>query len=260
MHPQQNGGVAAVAGQPACASCKHQRKKCDEKCVLAPHFPAERKAEFDAAQKVFGVSNMSKMMKKVLPEQRTDVAESLIWEATCWTRDPVQGPRGEHKQLQHELDYYKELLAKFQCPQRFKPAPAPATALPSGSAPGGWGYPNTRNHSHSNGYRNEANGIITGNGASSNHANAVNFTGGHQIISNATAPATALTYVHDNGSSIIDPSPYGSANSNGQSRETVSHQEREIASSMRLATQMHPSHHRINGFNHQQGYYDFPGT
>ncbi|KAJ6383574.1 hypothetical protein OIU78_026962 [Salix suchowensis] len=80
-----------VAMHQACASCKHQRKRCGEDCVLAPYFPAERMQEFQAVHKVFGVSNVIKLVKDVNKERQKETAESLVWEATCRRNDPVLG-------------------------------------------------------------------------------------------------------------------------------------------------------------------------
>ncbi|KAJ6433525.1 hypothetical protein OIU84_017253 [Salix udensis] len=96
-----------VAMHQACASCKHQRKRCGEDCVLAPYFPAERTQEFQAVHKVFGVSNVIKLVKDVNKERQKETAESLVWEATCRRNDPVLGCYGKFKRLQEEFELYK---------------------------------------------------------------------------------------------------------------------------------------------------------
>ncbi|XP_031126681.1 LOB domain-containing protein 2-like [Ipomoea triloba] len=94
-------------GTTACASCKHQRKKCTEKCVLAPFFPAEKGREFQAVHKVFGVSNVTKMVRNLKEEERGRAVESLVWEAICRHNDPVLGPFGEYRRVYEELKLYK---------------------------------------------------------------------------------------------------------------------------------------------------------
>lgn len=91
----------------ACAACKHQRKKCSSNCVLAPYFPASRNQEFQAVHKVFGVSNITKLVKNVKENDRISVVDSLVWEAFCRQRDPILGPYGEYKKAS---DKYKNLL------------------------------------------------------------------------------------------------------------------------------------------------------
>ncbi|KAJ8747546.1 hypothetical protein K2173_013081 [Erythroxylum novogranatense] len=101
---QNNNGVGP-GGHPACASCKHQRKRCGEDCMLAPYFPANRNREFQAIHKVFGVSNVTKLVKNVKEEQRNMLVDSLIWEAMSREKDPVLGPLGDYRRLQDELAY-----------------------------------------------------------------------------------------------------------------------------------------------------------
>ncbi|KAM7271494.1 hypothetical protein ACFE04_030708 [Oxalis oulophora] len=91
----------------ACASCKHQRKKCPSDCVLAPYFPADKTRDFQAVHKVFGVANVGRFLRSVKEEERKYVAHSLIWEAYCRQKDPILGPYGEYKKIFDELKLYK---------------------------------------------------------------------------------------------------------------------------------------------------------
>ncbi|TYJ08361.1 hypothetical protein E1A91_A11G069000v1 [Gossypium mustelinum] len=115
MQRETSNGVAAAAAaaasrvHPACAACKHQRKKCDENCILAPYFPADKCREFQAVHKVFGVSNATKIVRNAnSDEDRKKVADSLIWEAFCWQKDPVLGPYGDYRKIYEELSLYKK--------------------------------------------------------------------------------------------------------------------------------------------------------
>ncbi|XLR14457.1 hypothetical protein S83_042395 [Arachis hypogaea] len=97
---------------PACAACKHQRKKCSENnCILAPYFPANRSREFHAVHKVFGVSNITKLVKSAKEEDRRRVVDSLIWEACCRQRDPIHGPYGEYTKVYNE---YKKVFNELK--------------------------------------------------------------------------------------------------------------------------------------------------
>ncbi|XP_044502585.1 LOB domain-containing protein 2-like [Mangifera indica] len=100
-----SGGTSSV--HSACAACKHQRKKCNEECKLAAYFPADRSREFQAVHKVFGVSNVTKIVHSVDEEERPKVVDSLIWEALWRQKNPVLGPYGEYKRLCEELKLYK---------------------------------------------------------------------------------------------------------------------------------------------------------
>ncbi|XVE86386.1 hypothetical protein DITRI_Ditri18aG0030900 [Diplodiscus trichospermus] len=133
MQRDNDNSVAAAAAarvHPACAACKHQRKKCDENCILAPYFPADRCREFQAVHKVFGVSNATKIVRNANGEEdRKKVADSLIWEAFCWQKDPVLGPYGDYRKIYEELNLYKrqnrmmQLQDHDQSDQVFKMAP-----------------------------------------------------------------------------------------------------------------------------------------
>ncbi|BBG98998.1 LOB domain-containing protein 22 [Prunus dulcis] len=72
-----------AAQNHACASCNHQRRKCDETCEMAPYFPASRYNEFQNAHKIFCVSNIQKIMAMAAPDQRQAAAESILTEGEC---------------------------------------------------------------------------------------------------------------------------------------------------------------------------------
>jgi hypothetical protein len=46
-----------------CAACKILRRRCAEKCVLAPYFPPTEPAKFTIAHRVFGASNIIKFLQ-----------------------------------------------------------------------------------------------------------------------------------------------------------------------------------------------------
>ncbi|KAF5481380.1 hypothetical protein F2P56_002037 [Juglans regia] len=106
---QGNGIVVGTAAgtHPACAACKHQRKKCTEVCILAPYFPADRTREFQAVHKIFGVSNVTKIVKNLKEEDRKTAVDSLVWEASWRQKDPVLGPYGEYRKVYDELKMFK---------------------------------------------------------------------------------------------------------------------------------------------------------
>ena len=55
---KQGGGGAAP-----CAACKLLRRRCGEECVFAPYFPADQPHKFANVHKVFGASNVNKMLQ-----------------------------------------------------------------------------------------------------------------------------------------------------------------------------------------------------
>lgn len=122
---QANNDVANPSQQhQACAACKHQRKKCTENCILAPLFPASKAKEFQAVHKVFGVSNIQKIMKSLREEDRRRAADSLVWEANCRQNDPVQGSYGEYCRVSDELRLYKLSLNQSQNQQTIYKSPS----------------------------------------------------------------------------------------------------------------------------------------
>ncbi|XP_058092338.1 LOB domain-containing protein 2-like isoform X2 [Magnolia sinica] len=99
----------SVSTHQACASCKHQRKRCETNCPLAPFFPSNDMDRFQAVHKVFGVSNTQKMIKNIESQhERHKAVESIIWEAQCREADPVNGCRGKYLELQHEMNMLME--------------------------------------------------------------------------------------------------------------------------------------------------------
>ncbi|OIT01223.1 lob domain-containing protein 2 [Nicotiana attenuata] len=128
----------------ACASCKYQRKKCADTCILAPYFPAAKNREFQAVHKIFGVSNVTKLIKALNEEDRKKAADSLVWDAFCRQRDPVLGSYGEYRRVVEELKLYKSQYQQIlQMPSQG------ATGLMYNAAQG-----------LNNGYNNRANSIM----------------------------------------------------------------------------------------------------
>ncbi|CAL5406849.1 protein ASYMMETRIC LEAVES 2 [Camellia sinensis] len=88
---------------PPCAACKFLRRKCLPECVFAPYFPAEHPQKFANVHKVFGASNVTKLLNELQPHQREDAVNSLAYEADMRLRDPVYGCVGVISLLQHQL-------------------------------------------------------------------------------------------------------------------------------------------------------------
>ena len=95
----------------ACASCKHQRKKCDSNCELAPYFPGSKYNEFQNAHKLFGVSNIVKIMSWIEPHQRQAAADSILIEGNAWKNDPVHGCYGVIKDLAAQVAFQEKQLS-----------------------------------------------------------------------------------------------------------------------------------------------------
>ncbi|XP_071710735.1 protein ASYMMETRIC LEAVES 2-like [Rutidosis leptorrhynchoides] len=112
--------MASSSNSP-CAACKFLRRKCQPECVFAPYFPPDQPQKFANVHKVFGASNVTKLLNELHPHQREDAVNSLAYEADMRLRDPVYGCVGvisllQHqlRQLQMDLTYAKTELSKYQ--------------------------------------------------------------------------------------------------------------------------------------------------
>ncbi|XP_022874394.1 LOB domain-containing protein 15-like [Olea europaea var. sylvestris] len=86
-----------------CAACKLLRRRCAEECPFSPYFSPHEPQKFAAVHKVFGASNVSKMLMEVPEAQRVDAANSLVFEANVRLRDPVYGSMGAISALQQQV-------------------------------------------------------------------------------------------------------------------------------------------------------------
>ncbi|KAI5399920.1 LOB domain-containing protein 1 [Lathyrus oleraceus] len=97
-----------------CAACKILRRRCVEKCVLAPYFPPTDPLKFTIAHRVFGASNIIKFLQELAEPQRADAVSSMVYEANARIRDPVYGCAGAICQLQKQVSELQTQLAKAQ--------------------------------------------------------------------------------------------------------------------------------------------------
>ncbi|KAK9119790.1 hypothetical protein Scep_017883 [Stephania cephalantha] len=135
-----------------CAACKFLRRKCMPGCIFAPYFPPEEPQKFINVHKIFGASNVTKLLNELLPHQREDAVNSLAYEAEARMKDPVYGCVGaisflqrEVQRLQNELDAANADLIRYACNEiapiglSAAPLPIPTTQQqrPSGNVGGG---------------------------------------------------------------------------------------------------------------------------
>ncbi|KAJ3688330.1 hypothetical protein LUZ61_017494 [Rhynchospora tenuis] len=86
-----------------CAACKLLRRRCAQECPFSPYFSPHEPQKFAAVHKVFGASNVSKLLLEVPESQRADAANSLVYEANVRLRDPVYGCMGAIAALQQQV-------------------------------------------------------------------------------------------------------------------------------------------------------------
>ncbi|XP_020550981.1 LOW QUALITY PROTEIN: LOB domain-containing protein 6 [Sesamum indicum] len=92
----------ASSSTSPCAACKFLRRKCQPECVFAPYFPPDQPQNQRPVHKVFGASNVTKLLNELRPA-------------------PVYGCVGvisllQHqlRQLQMDLSCAKSELSKYQ--------------------------------------------------------------------------------------------------------------------------------------------------
>ncbi|CAN4085990.1 unnamed protein product [Withania somnifera] len=114
-----------------CAACKFLRRKCLPGCIFSPYFRPEEPQKFINVHKIFGASNVTKLLNELLPHQREDAVNSLAYEAEARVRDPVYGCVGaisflqrQVERLQKELDAANADLIRYAC-NEFTPLPLP---------------------------------------------------------------------------------------------------------------------------------------
>ncbi|KAM7271243.1 hypothetical protein ACFE04_030457 [Oxalis oulophora] len=104
----------------SCAACKFLKRRCIPNCIFAPYFRSDEPKKFAKVHKVFGASNVSKILTEVPEEQREDTVNSLAYEAEARLRDPVYGCIGaiallqrKMVELQHDLAIARARLARY---------------------------------------------------------------------------------------------------------------------------------------------------
>ncbi|XP_022632856.1 LOB domain-containing protein 12 [Vigna radiata var. radiata] len=103
-----------MGGTSPCASCKLLRRRCSKECIFAPYFPSDDPRKFAIVHKVFGASNVSKMLQELGVDQRADAVSSLVYEANARVRDPVYGCVGAISYLQNQVSQLQMQLAVAQ--------------------------------------------------------------------------------------------------------------------------------------------------
>ncbi|CAM8965445.1 unnamed protein product [Rhodiola kirilowii] len=105
-----------------CGACKFLRRKCVNGCVFAPYFSHEQGAsQFSAIHKVFGASNVSKLLAHLPVNDRSEAALTISYEAQARVHDPVYGCishifalQQQVVNLQAQLAYLKQQAGQGQ--------------------------------------------------------------------------------------------------------------------------------------------------
>jgi len=124
--------MASSSSSP-CAACKFLRRKCTAECVFAPYFPPDQPHKFANVHKIFGASNITKLLNELPPHQREDAVNSLAYEAEARMKDPVYGCVGAISILQRQMQHLqRELAAAHADLARYTGATSGAVSNPGG--------------------------------------------------------------------------------------------------------------------------------
>ncbi|XP_073026978.1 LOB domain-containing protein 29-like [Primulina eburnea] len=101
-------------GSP-CGACKFLRRKCIKGCVFAPYFCHEQGAtHFAAIHKVFGASNVSKLLAHLPVSDRCEAAVTISYEAQARLQDPIYGCVSHIFSLQQQVVNLQAQLASLR--------------------------------------------------------------------------------------------------------------------------------------------------
>ncbi|XP_027368497.1 LOB domain-containing protein 33-like [Abrus precatorius] len=103
----------------SCGACKFLRRKCTRDCVFAPYFSYdEAPTHFAAVHKIYGASNVSKLLSHLPIHNRSDAAITISYEALARMQDPIYGCvahiyalQQQVASLQEEIDTLGSLMA-----------------------------------------------------------------------------------------------------------------------------------------------------
>ncbi|KAK7260258.1 hypothetical protein RIF29_26159 [Crotalaria pallida] len=124
-----NGGRSTGGGRGGgvpCGACKFLRRKCLPECIFAPYFDREQGAKhFAAVHKVFGASNVSKLLLKIPSNHRPDAVMTICCEAQARLRDPIYGCFSHMFTLQQQVTTLKNEISYLQAQLVELPQPLP---------------------------------------------------------------------------------------------------------------------------------------
>ncbi|KAG6751941.1 LOB domain-containing protein 20 [Populus alba x Populus x berolinensis] len=109
--------VSELAPTPAspCGACKFLRRKCISGCIFAPHFGSDQgAARFAAVHKVFGASNVSKLLLHIPLNRRHEAIVTISYEAQARLSDPVYGCVSTILALQQQVASLQAELSMVQ--------------------------------------------------------------------------------------------------------------------------------------------------
>ncbi|KAL0418653.1 UNVERIFIED_CONTAM: LOB domain-containing protein 29 [Sesamum radiatum] len=102
-------------GNSPCGACKFLRRKCVKGCVFAPYFSYEQAAaHFAAIHRVFGASNVAKLLAHLPMSDRSQAAVTVSYEAQARLQDPIYGCVSHIFALQQQVVNLQAQLAALK--------------------------------------------------------------------------------------------------------------------------------------------------
>ncbi|KAJ9184708.1 hypothetical protein P3X46_004410 [Hevea brasiliensis] len=95
-----------------CSACKYLRRKCPLDCIFSPYFPSNDPERFSCVHKIYGSSNVGKMLQQLPVHLRAAAADCLCYEARCRIQDPVYGCVGIISLLYQQIHSAENQLAE----------------------------------------------------------------------------------------------------------------------------------------------------
>ncbi|KAJ6757588.1 LOB DOMAIN-CONTAINING PROTEIN 20 [Salix koriyanagi] len=97
------------------AHAKFLRRKCISGCIFAPHFGSDQgAARFAAVHKVFGASNVSKLLLHIPLNRRHEAIVTISYEAQARLSDPIYGCVSTILALQQQVASLQAELSTVQ--------------------------------------------------------------------------------------------------------------------------------------------------
>ncbi|XP_057466032.1 LOB domain-containing protein 33-like [Actinidia eriantha] len=99
----------------SCGACKFLRRRCTSECVFAPYFCYEEAAaHFAAVHRVFGASNVSKLLSRLPVIDRGEAAATMSYEALARMEDPIYGCVAQIFALQQQVASLQEEIETIE--------------------------------------------------------------------------------------------------------------------------------------------------
>lgn len=98
----------------SCGACKFLRRRCTNDCIFAPYFCYDQAAaHFAAVHKVFGASNVSKLLLHLPVHNRSDAAITISYEALARMHDPIYGCVAHIFALQQQVCHFHAAVQSY---------------------------------------------------------------------------------------------------------------------------------------------------